>query len=103
MSTSGRKRKIHLDAKKARQHRAFVPTTAFAKSVSFGNDMMHVTFMDGRILAVPLVWFPVLGKAPLKELAKCEIAGGGISLHWPDLDEDLSIAGLMAGVDQRSA
>jgi hypothetical protein len=34
---------------------------------------------------------------------RCEIGGGGISLHWPDLDEDLSIAGLMAGVDRESA
>jgi hypothetical protein len=39
----------------------------------------------------------------LVERRKCEIGGGGIGLHWPELDEDLSIAGLMAGVDLRSA
>jgi hypothetical protein len=62
-----------------------------------------VTFTDGRVLGVPLAWFPTLRKATPKQRAKVEIGGGGIGLHWPDLDEDLSIAGLMAGVDWRSA
>jgi len=61
-----------------------------------------VTFADGRVLSVPLLWFPVLSKATAEQRARYEIGGGGISLHWPDLDEDLSIAGLMAGVDWRS-
>jgi len=51
---------------------------------------------------VPLLWFPVLSKATAEQRARYEIGGGGISLHWPDLDEDLSIAGLMAGMDWRS-
>ena len=87
--------------KKAR--RAYVPTTALAKSVGFDEDMMRVTFTDGRVLAVPLAWFPVLRDATAEQRARYEIGGGGIALHWPDLDEDLSIAGLMAGVDVRSA
>jgi Protein of unknown function (DUF2442) len=44
---------------------------------------------------VPLVWFPVLRKATSKQLEQFEIGGGGISLHWPELDEDLSVAGLI--------
>lgn len=92
MSTSVRKRV-----------RSFVPTTALAKGVSFDTHMMHVSFTDGRVLSVPLAWFPVLKRAKPRERSKVEIGGGGIALHWPDLDEDLSIAGLMAGVDQQSA
>ena len=95
MSTSGRKT--------PRPQRAFVPTTALAKSVAFDEDMMHVRLTDGRILSVPLAWFPLLQRANPKQRAKVKIGGGGIALHWPDLDEDLSIAGLLAGVDVQSA
>jgi hypothetical protein len=71
--------------------------------VAFDAHMMHVTLMDGRVLSVPLAWFPVLRRATPKQRKRCKIGGRGISLHWPELDEDLSIAGLMAGVDTRSA
>jgi hypothetical protein len=82
---------------------AYVPTTALAKSVECDTEVMRVTFTDGRILSVPLIWFPLLFEATPAQRAHYEIGGGGISLHWPELDEDLSIAGLMAGVDVRSA
>lgn len=64
---------------------------------------MRVYFTDGRILSVPLAWFPLLSEATPAQRAHYEVGGGGVSLHWPDLDEDLSIAGLMAGVDERSS
>ena len=89
--------------KKPKQGRSFVPSMALAKSLRFDKDMMHVNLMDGRIISVPLMWFPRLRNATPKQRKEYEIAGGGISLHWPKLDEDLSIAGLMAGVDTRSA
>ncbi len=82
--------------------RAFVPTTALAKRVDFDDVLMRVTFTDGRVLSVPIQWFPLLRDATPAERSKCEIGGGGVSLHWPEIDEDLSIAGLMAGVDQNS-
>jgi hypothetical protein len=88
---------------KSKAQRAFVPTTALAKSVDFDDAMMRVTFLDGRVLSVPLAWFPILRDASPEDRCRYEIGGGGIGLHWPDLDEDLSIAGLMAGVDWRSA
>jgi uncharacterized protein DUF2442 len=95
---------MSISGKKKSQHRrSFVPSTALAKSVDFDADMMHVAFTDGRILSLPLMWFPTLRSATAKQRAAYEIGGGGVSLHWPGLDEDLSIAGLMAGVDQRSA
>ncbi|MDR3635075.1 MAG: DUF2442 domain-containing protein [Isosphaeraceae bacterium] len=83
--------------------RAYVPTTALAKSVEFDETMMRVAFTDGRVLCVPLTWFPTLSAATPEQRTRCEIGGGGIGLHWPDLDEDLSIAGLMAGVDWQAA
>ena len=79
--------------------RTFVPTTALAKSVEFDTDMMHVFLTDGRIISVPINWFPTLKNATPEERLKYEIGGGGIGLHWPELDEDLSVAGLMSGVD----
>jgi hypothetical protein len=100
MSTSGRKPKKPTGKK---QPGAYVPVTALAKAVEFDDDMMHVRFTDGRVLSVPLAWFPVLRRATPQQRKKYKIGGSGISLHWPNLDEDLSIAGLMAGVDWRSA
>lgn len=88
---------------KSRIQRSYVPATALAKSVKFNKTTMQVTFTDGRVLGVPLLWFPRLHSATAAERMQYEIGGGGISLHWPELDEDLSIAGLMAGVDRESA
>ncbi|MGI9068722.1 MAG: DUF2442 domain-containing protein [Pyrinomonadaceae bacterium] len=87
----------------AKSQRAFVPTTALAKSVNFDEDMMHVLLTDGRRISVPIIWFPVLLKASPEQRTKYEIGGGGTSLHWPELDEDLSVAGLMAGADIQSS
>lgn len=103
MSTSARKPRGQARGKKPKPMRAYLPVSALAKSVEFDDEMMHVAFTDGRVLGVPLVWFPALREATPEQRARYEIGGGGVSLHWPELDEDLSIAGLMAGVDTRSA
>src|SRR5438874_12495303 len=103
MSTSARKPKRPAAKKRGKEERSFVPLTALAKAVDFDDVMMRVTFTDGRVLSVPLVWFPTLQDAEPEQRARYEIGGGGVSLHWPELDEDLSIAGLMAGVDRGSA
>jgi Protein of unknown function (DUF2442) len=95
MSASPRK-------KKGKRARGFVPKTALAQSVECDAHMMRIILIDGRELSVPLAWFPILKKATAAQRARCEIGGGGIGLHWPDLDEDLSMAGLMAGVDNQS-
>jgi Protein of unknown function (DUF2442) len=91
------------DSIKSKPRRAYVPTTALAKSVEFDDAMMRVTFRDGRVLCVPLAWIPSLYAATPEQRGRYEIGGGGVGLHWPELDEDLSIAGLMAGVDWQSA
>ena len=86
-----------------KSHRAYVPTSALAISVTFDEEMMHVLLTDGRLISVPIIWFPLLHQATPEQRSKFEIGGGGTSLHWPELDEDLSIAGLMAGADLRGA
>ncbi|MCX6573134.1 MAG: DUF2442 domain-containing protein [Candidatus Aminicenantes bacterium] len=51
--------------------------------------------MDGRVISVPLDWFPRLKKAKQAEREKYRLIGGGIGIHWPDLDEDVSVPGLL--------
>jgi hypothetical protein len=103
MSTSARKPRVQTRSNPIKRQRAYVPATALAKRLEFDEEMMWVTFTDGRVLGVPLIWSPVLLAAAPEQRARYEIGGGGISLHWSELDEDLSVAGLMAGVDWRSA
>jgi hypothetical protein len=86
---------------RAAAHLSYVPESALAKTVEF-DDMMQAMFTGGRVLGVPLVRSPALRKATPEQRARHEI-GGGVNLHGPDLDEDLSVAGLMAGADWRSA
>ena len=103
MSTSARKPKGQPKGSRPAQSRSFVPTCALAQTVEFDDTMMQVSLTDGRVLSVPLIWFPILQAATPQQRTRWEIGGGGISLHWPELDEDLSIAGLLAGADSRSA
>ena len=65
--------------------------------VRFEDDRMSVDLADGRTITVPLSWYPRLEKASPAQRANWRIAGGGLGIHWPDLDEDISVAGLLAG------
>ncbi|KAG1649245.1 hypothetical protein GQR58_029181 [Nymphon striatum] len=69
--------------------------TISAESIRFDNDSMWVNLSDGRIIGVPLVWFPRLMNATELERADYSISQNG--LHWENLDEDISVAGLLAG------
>jgi hypothetical protein len=69
--------------------------TISAKEVRFDAHTMWVDLSDGRTLGVPLAWFPRLLRASLAERKRVEISRTG--LHWDELDEDISIAGLLAG------
>jgi len=82
--------------------RAYRPTCALAKSVSFDNELMHVSLTDGRIISAPIIWFPLLQEATVEQREIYEINGGGISIHWPEIDKDLSVAGLLDGADWQS-
>lgn len=74
-----------------------------ALSVSFDDDSMWVDLTDGRKLGVPLTYFPRLQGASAEQRAKYVISGGGVGIHWDDLDEDLSVKGLLMGVRDPSS
>lgn len=65
------------------------------KSVRFDENSLWIDLSDGRVIAVPLAWFPRLLHATPEQRAKVEISPMG--LHWDTLDEDVSVAGLLAG------
>ena len=68
---------------------------ARARKVAFTKDELTVVLADGRRLSVPLAWFPRLLHASPAQLENYELLGEGLGIHWPDLDEDLSVAGLL--------
>ena len=68
-----------------------------ASDVSVTDDELVVHLDDGRVLHVPLEWFPRLVKATPEQRCNCRLVGRGIGIHWPDLDEDLSVEGLLVG------
>lgn len=72
-----------------------------ATKVCFDEDNMWVDLSDGRILGVPLAWFPKLLHSAPEQREQVRISSRG--LHWESLDEDLSIAGLLAGLGDQSA
>jgi hypothetical protein len=68
-----------------------------AEHVRCTNDELIVALTDGRILSVPLVWFPRLVNASSQQRAQYELLGEGSGIHWPSIDEDISVLGLLAG------
>ncbi|MCA8977248.1 MAG: DUF2442 domain-containing protein [Planctomycetes bacterium] len=68
-----------------------------AVRASVTDDELSVDLADGRRLSVPLAWFPRLLHATPKQRGNWRILGEGQGLHWPDIDEDLSVAGLLRG------
>lgn len=77
-------------------------SSARATRVHFDQDSMWVDLSDGRIVGVPLAWFPRLLRATAEQREQVRITSRG--LHWDALDEDISVAGLLAGEgDQTSS
>ncbi len=70
---------------------------ARAREVQVTEDSLVVDLMDGRTISVPLTWYPRLWYGTAEERRNVEIAGDGVYLHWPELDEDLTVSGLLAG------
>jgi len=69
----------------------------FAQDVRVSNDTLTVDLSDGRSISVPLPWFPRLVHGTEPERARWRLIGQGEGIHWEDLDEDISVAGLLAG------
>jgi hypothetical protein len=70
---------------------------SYAERVQVSDDALVVDLVDGRKLSVPLVWYPGLAHGTVAERANGELIGRGLGIHWPDLDEDISVEGLLAG------
>ena len=65
--------------------------------VTVTDDTLSVDLEDGRTIAVPIGWYPRLAHGTPAERANVQISGGGYGLHWPELDEDIGIEGLLLG------
>ncbi len=68
-----------------------------AESVEVTDDTLTAELSDGRSISVPLAWYPRLVHAAPDERGKWRLIGDGVGIHWPDLDEDISVEGLLAG------
>ncbi len=67
------------------------------KDVRFTEDSICADLVDGRTICAPLAWYPRLLHATVEQRVQWRMAGGGYGIHWPDIDEDLSVQGLLRG------
>jgi hypothetical protein len=68
-----------------------------AIKVAITNDTLSVDLEDGRSVSIPIGWYPRLTHGSPAERANVQIGGAGFGLHWPDLDEDIGVEGLLLG------
>jgi hypothetical protein len=71
--------------------------TALATRVEVSDDTLSVELADGRTIAAPLAWYPRLAHATSEERQSWRLIGGGRGIHWQAIDEDISVANLLAG------
>jgi hypothetical protein len=71
--------------------------TPKAVAVTVTDDTLSVDLEDGRTIAVPISWYPRLAYATEQERTNVECSGAGFGLHWPELDEDIGVEGLLLG------
>jgi len=69
----------------------------FVENVAVSDDTLSVDLSDGRSISVPLGWYPRLSHASSAERKRWRLIGRGVGIHWEDLDEDISVEGLLAG------
>jgi Protein of unknown function (DUF2442) len=74
-----------------------VEARALAHAVECTDDELIVSLLDGRTISIPILWFPKLADATPEQRANFEILGQGEGIHWPDIDQDLSVEGLLRG------
>src|SRR4051794_32896924 len=74
-----------------------------ARDVTVTEEALTVDLVDGRTIIVPLSWYPRLWHGTAEERGRFEIFGDGSYIHWPDLDEDLTVTGLLAGLPSGEA
>jgi hypothetical protein len=66
--------------------------------VDVTDDLLIVALADGRSVSVPLAWYPRLLHATAAQRSQWQIAGAGFGIHWPEIDEDLSVQGILHGL-----
>jgi hypothetical protein len=71
---------------------------ATARKVRVTDDALVVELRDGRVVSVPIDWYPRLAEGSAAERRRWELIGPGIGIHWPALDEDISVDGLLRGL-----
>ena len=76
---------------------AVVEREAVASGVEVSEDELTISLVDGRRVSVPLLWYPRLSHATRIEREKYELIGRGTGIHWPLVDEDLSVSGILKG------
>ena len=76
-----------------------MPTLTVSRviEVSVTDDTLTVDLEDGRTISIPVGWYPRLAYGTQEERANYKIGGAGHGIHWPDLDEDIGIEGLLLG------
>lgn len=74
-----------------------IEVNPLAEQIDFTEDELIVSLVDGRKVSVPLAWFPRLANATKEQLSDWELLGDGQGIRWPDIDEDLSVSGLLKG------
>ena len=72
-------------------------TSSRVVNVTVTDDTLSVDLEDGRTIAIPIVWYPRLAYGTPEERTNFQISGAGYGIHWPDLDEDIGVEGLMIG------
>lgn len=82
---------------------SIVETHPLAAQIFITDDELVVHLVDGRKLSVPLAWYPRLLHASAEERGDWELIGDGEGIHWPQVDEDLSVAGILRGIPARRA
>jgi hypothetical protein len=70
---------------------------ALAQDISLSDDSLTAELTDGRTISVPLTWYPRLYHATAEERNHWRLIGNGRGIHWPDLDEDISVENLLLG------
>jgi hypothetical protein len=78
-----------------------VNTEARIQSVSVNDDAISAQLVDGRTISVPLAWSWRLSEATPEQRSRFEIIGSGSGIHWPDVDEDISVEGMLHGIPAR--
>jgi len=91
-----------MSSLKSGMNTSTVEIRPLARQIILSDLEIIVELADGRKITVPLAWFPRLLNASQKQRENWELLGDGEGIHWPDLDEDLSVAGFLAGFAARS-